>query len=90
MTLKLDEQNWEHQRRDREIRPWIYRREETPRVPRLLILAGDGIGSEILAEVRRVVEWFIAKRRLNIELREELYAYFSVESARGVDGRDLG
>ena len=42
-------------------------------MPRLLILAGDGIGSEILAEVRRVVEWFIAKRRLNIELREELY-----------------
>ena len=40
-------------------RPWIYRREETPRLARVLILAGDGVGPEILAEVRRVVEWFI-------------------------------
>jgi 3-isopropylmalate dehydrogenase len=73
MTLKLDAQIRAHQRRDRESRPWIYRREETAHVARLLILAGDGIGSEILAEVRRVAEWFIAKRQLAIELREELY-----------------
>ena len=73
MTLKLDAQIRAHQRRDRESRPWIYRREETAHVARLLILAGDGIGSEILAEVRRVAEWFIAKRQLAVELREELY-----------------
>jgi 3-isopropylmalate dehydrogenase len=71
MTLKLDAQIRAHQRRDRESRPWIYRREETARVARLLILAGDGIGPEVLAEVRRVAEWFIAKRRLAVELREE-------------------
>ncbi len=73
MTLKLDAQIREHQSRDREIRPWIFRREETPRVPRLLILAGDGIGSEIFAEVRRVVDWFIAERHLAVELHEELF-----------------
>jgi len=71
MTLKLDGQIRAHQSRDRESRPWIYRREENPRVARLLILAGDGVGSEILAEVRRVVEWFIATRHLAVELREE-------------------
>ncbi|MGA3342548.1 MAG: 3-isopropylmalate dehydrogenase [Methylocella sp.] len=73
MTLKLDSQIRAHQARDRESRPWIYRREETPHVARLLILAGDGIGPEILAEVRRVVEWFIAERHLAVELHEELF-----------------
>jgi 3-isopropylmalate dehydrogenase len=42
-------------------------------VARLLILAGDGIGPEVVGETRRVVEWFIAKRQLAVELREELY-----------------
>jgi 3-isopropylmalate dehydrogenase len=73
MTLKLDSQIRAHQARDRESRPWIYRREETPHVARLLILAGDGIGPEILSEVRRVVEWFIAERHLAVELNEELF-----------------
>jgi 3-isopropylmalate dehydrogenase len=73
MTLKLDSQIRAHQARDRQSRPWIYRREETPHVARLLILAGDGIGPEILAEVRRVVEWFIAERHLAAELHEELF-----------------
>ena len=36
MTLKLDAQIRAHQIRDRESRPWIYRREETARVARLL------------------------------------------------------
>ena len=36
-------------------------------------MAGDGIGPEILAEVRRVVEWFIAERHLAVELHEELF-----------------
>ncbi len=42
-------------------------------MPRILILAGDGIGSEVLAETRRIAEWFITKRQLGFELREELY-----------------
>jgi 3-isopropylmalate dehydrogenase len=38
---------------------------------RILILPGDGIGPEILAQTRRVVEWFAQKRGLAIDLREE-------------------
>ncbi len=38
---------------------------------RVLILPGDGIGPEILAQTRRVVEWFAANRDLAIDLREE-------------------
>ena len=73
MTLKLDTQIRAHRRQDRENRPWIYRREEPARVARLLMLAGDGIGSEVLAETRRIAEWFIDKRQLAFELREELF-----------------
>jgi 3-isopropylmalate dehydrogenase len=40
---------------------------------RILILPGDGIGPEIMAQVRRVVEWFASRRGLDIDLREELF-----------------
>ena len=38
----------------------------------LLLLPGDGIGPEIAAEARRVVEWFNKARGLNIEIGEAL------------------
>ncbi len=38
---------------------------------RILILPGDGIGPEILAQTRRVVEWFARSRGLPVDLREE-------------------
>jgi 3-isopropylmalate dehydrogenase len=37
---------------------------------RLLILPGDGIGHEVMGEVRRVAEWFRDRRKLPIELSE--------------------
>ncbi len=38
---------------------------------RLLILPGDGIGPDILAQTRRIVEWFAAQRGLAVDLHEE-------------------
>jgi 3-isopropylmalate dehydrogenase len=38
---------------------------------RILILPGDGVGPEILAQTRRVVEWFARHCGLAIDLREE-------------------
>jgi 3-isopropylmalate dehydrogenase len=38
---------------------------------RILILPGDGIGPDILAQTRRVAEWFASSRGLPIDLREE-------------------
>ena len=73
LTLELDPAIRAHQKRDRVERPWIYRTEENDRVARVLILAGDGIGPEVLAEVRRVAEWFMARRDLAIDLREDLF-----------------
>jgi 3-isopropylmalate dehydrogenase len=57
---------------DEKDRPWIYGTDDgKPR--RLLILAGDGIGAEIMRPVRRVAEWFRDRRGVKLELHEELF-----------------
>lgn len=38
----------------------------------LLILPGDGIGPEVMAEVRRVIDWFGARRGLVFDVGEDL------------------
>ncbi len=40
--------------------------------PSLLILPGDGIGPEVMTEVRKIIDWFGAKRDLNFEVSEDL------------------
>ncbi|WP_316013777.1 3-isopropylmalate dehydrogenase [Roseobacter sp. HKCCA0434] len=40
--------------------------------PSLLILPGDGIGPEVMAEVRRVIDWFAANRALAFDVYEDL------------------
>jgi len=43
-----------------------------PTLPTLLILPGDGIGPEVMAETRKVVDWFAAHRGLALTLEEDL------------------
>ncbi len=38
----------------------------------LLILPGDGIGPEVMAEVRRIIDWFGARRGIGFEVFEDL------------------
>ncbi|WP_299917073.1 3-isopropylmalate dehydrogenase [uncultured Roseobacter sp.] len=40
--------------------------------PSLLILAGDGIGPEVMAQVKRVIGWFGDKRNLAFDVGEDL------------------
>ncbi|MDH3263133.1 MAG: 3-isopropylmalate dehydrogenase [Paracoccaceae bacterium] len=40
--------------------------------PTLLILPGDGIGPEVMAEVRRIIDWFGSKRGLKFDVSEDL------------------
>jgi 3-isopropylmalate dehydrogenase len=49
---------------------------------RLLILPGDGIGPEVMTEVRRVAEWFRDRRRLPIELGERRFGLEAWETDR--------
>ncbi|PWE33617.1 3-isopropylmalate dehydrogenase [Maritimibacter sp. 55A14] len=38
----------------------------------ILILAGDGIGPEVMAEVRKVIDWFGARRGIGFDVSEDL------------------
>ena len=40
--------------------------------PSLLILAGDGIGPEVMAEVRKIIDWYGTKRNVTFEVSEGL------------------
>jgi len=40
--------------------------------PSLLILAGDGIGPEVMAEVRRIIDWYGANRAMTFDVYEDL------------------
>ena len=40
--------------------------------PSLLILAGDGIGPEVMAEVKRIIAWFGTKRGVTFDVSEDL------------------
>src|SRR5215475_7560753 len=48
----------------------------------LLILPGDGIGPEVMREVRRVVDWLDRRRMVSFELSEDLVGGASID-ARG-------
>ncbi len=69
---------------------------------KLLILPGDGIGPEVMAEVRKVIDWFGASRGLSFEIDEDLVggaaydvhglplADETMEKAQGTDAVLLG
>jgi 3-isopropylmalate dehydrogenase len=38
----------------------------------ILILAGDGIGPEVMVQVRRVIDWFDKRREITFEVTEDL------------------
>ena len=40
--------------------------------PMILILPGDGIGPEVMAEVRKVIAWLKAKRGIGFNVEEDL------------------
>ena len=38
----------------------------------LLILPGDGIGPEVMAEVRKIIDWYGDKRGIQFDVSEDL------------------
>lgn len=49
----------------------------------LLILPGDGIGVEVMAQVRRVVDWLDARRHVSFDIEDDLVGGCSID-AHGV------
>ena len=49
----------------------------------MLVLPGDGIGPEVMREVRRVVDWMATRRHVSFEIDEDLVGGASID-ARGI------
>ena len=39
---------------------------------KILLLPGDGIGPEVIGEVRKIINWFNDKKSLDFEIEEDL------------------
>ncbi|TWB53117.1 3-isopropylmalate dehydrogenase [Rhizobium sp. ERR 922] len=70
MTLRMDQEIREFQKMNRQDESWIYPSPK-PGPAKLLVLAGDGVGPEILTQVRRIISWFSKNRNVSIDLTEE-------------------
>ena len=46
---------------------------------KILLLPGDGIGPEVIAEVKKIIEWFNKKKSLDFETEEDLVGGASYE-----------
>lgn len=79
MTLKLAPTIRAFEAADTEARPWNYRTTEETIVKQLLVLAGDGVGAEVVPEAVRVLDWFVAERGLQVEVHEEPFGVRSWE-----------
>ncbi len=53
-----------------------------PANKKLLILPGDGIGPEVMREVRRVIDWMDRRRRVSFDLSDDLVGGAAID-ARG-------
>ena len=50
-----------------------------PTNKKLLILAGDGIGPEVMAQVKRVLDWFAKHQALSFDTEDELVGGCSID-----------
>ena len=53
-----------------------------PANKKLLILPGDGIGPEVMREVRRVIDWMARRRLVSFDISDDLVGGASID-ARG-------
>src|SRR5688572_18566941 len=51
-----------------------------PTNKKLLILAGDGIGPEVMAQVKRVLDWFAKNQALSFDTEDELVGGCSIDT----------
>ncbi len=49
---------------------------------KLLVLPGDGIGPEVMREVRRVIDWMDRRRSVAFDISEDLVGGVSIDHRR--------
>ena len=47
---------------------------------KLLVLAGDGIGPEVMREVRRVIDWMARRRAIAFDIQEGLVGGAAIDA----------
>ena len=53
----------------------------------LLLLAGDGIGPEIMSEVKKIINWLNANKKLDLKITEELAGGASYDQKKNTFNR---
>jgi 3-isopropylmalate dehydrogenase len=79
MTLKLAPTIGVFEVADAQARPWNYRTTKEISVQQLLVLAGDGVGAEVVPQALRIVNWFIDERGLPVDVQDEPFGVRSWE-----------
>jgi 3-isopropylmalate dehydrogenase len=79
MTLKLAPTIRVFEASDAEARPWNYRTTKEISVQQLLVLAGDGVGAEVVPQTLRIVNWFVDERGLPVDVHDEPFGVRSWE-----------
>ena len=46
---------------------------------KILLLPGDGIGPEVVSEVKKIIQWFNKKKSLDFQIEEDLIGGASYE-----------
>ena len=46
---------------------------------KILLLPGDGIGPEVVAEVKKIIKWFNSEKSLDFKIDEDLIGGASIE-----------
>ena len=75
-----------HEAARREAHAWLPstgpERDSMPANKKLLILPGDGIGPEVMREVRRIIDWMDRRRMVSFDISDDLVGGASID-ARG-------
>ena len=48
----------------------------------ILLLPGDGVGPEVIAEVKKVIQWLNSKKSLDFKIDEDLIGGASIEKRK--------
>ena len=49
---------------------------------KILLLPGDGVGPEVVAEVKKVIKWFNSKKSLDFEIDEDLVGVYRTKNIK--------
>ena len=52
------------------------------KIRKILLLPGDGVGPEVVNEVKKVIQWLNSKKSLDFKIDEDLIGGASIENTK--------